>query len=405
MRILTITTFFPNAADPQRAVFVQNLLKAISDARPDIIAGVVAPIPWAPPWPTNAAWGALRGIPGRVDMDWVRVVHPRFLVLPRVEPVTGLGYGIGLISTLLQMRKQTDLLHIHCAYPDAVGAALAARFVGLPYIVTVHGSDINVYAQRAALRPQIAWALRRAVGIIAVSTELQERVGDLIGPLGPPVTCIPCAGFHGTIFHPTVDHNANSQWLQQYGLDGTERIILFVGRLDAIKCVDVLLRAWEIMRANEAVTSIDRIVIIGDGPCRTSLNDQCRNLGASILFTGSIPQREVALWLKRAKILCLPSRNEGTPNVVVEALACGVPVVASRVGGIPHLVCDGINGFLASPGDASALAKALTAALSRNWEPQIISNTVASLTWSALAQRNLKFIESLPLGVRHASVA
>lgn len=400
MRILTVTTFFPNPVDPQRAVFVRHLVQAMESARPGLMAGVLAPVPWAPPRPRRAAWQALRAVPARESAGAIEVEHPRFAVLPRLEALSGAGYCAGLLRPLLRRRAGIDLLHVHCAYPDAVGAAAAARLLGLPYLVTVHGSDVNVYAQRRTLRPQIAWALRHAAGIVAVSPALQERVRELTAPFAPPTACIPCAGFDGRVFRPQRIPAAEAQ---EAAPRAPGRVVLFVGRLDPIKCVDRLIEAWALLRARGALSAPDRLVIIGDGPCRPAL--ERLGAGAPVRFTGSIAQGEVADWVARAAALCLPSRNEGTPNVVVEALACGVPVVASRVGGIPQLVRDGVNGLLAAPGDAAALADALAAALARTWDARRIAESVAHLTWPELARRNLEFIDSLALEARHASLA
>jgi glycosyltransferase involved in cell wall biosynthesis len=100
----------------------------------------------------------------------------------------------------------------------------------------------------------------------------------------------------------------------------------------------------------------------------------------------------VASWIGAADLLCLPSRNEGMPNVVVEALASGVPVVATAVGGLPDVIVEGENGFLAPSGEASALAGALWRALSVTWDVARITRSAEAMTWAALAQRNLDFL-------------
>jgi glycosyltransferase involved in cell wall biosynthesis len=164
------------------------------------------------------------------------------------------------------------------------------------------------------------------------------------------------------------------------------RLALFVGNLVPVKAVDVLLAAWGMLRDPDAA-----LRIVGDGAERGRLEAMAARL-PGVSFLGALGQPEVARWMAAADVLVLPSRSEGMPNVVVEALASGVPVVASGVGGIGELVADGANGKLVPPGDPAALAGALSSALGRDWDREEIRASVAHLTWTALAERNLSFL-------------
>jgi glycosyltransferase involved in cell wall biosynthesis len=156
-----------------------------------------------------------------------------------------------------------------------------------------------------------------------------------------------------------------------------------------VKALDVLVRAWALLVGTHPALR-RRLVLIGEGGERARLERLVRetDLSASVQFLGALPQAAVAEWLAASDLLCLPSHAEGSPNVIVEALASGVPVVASRVGGIPDLVQDGVTGLLTAPGDAPALARALAAALERRWDPLALVRSVSGLTWPALAARN-----------------
>jgi glycosyltransferase involved in cell wall biosynthesis len=170
------------------------------------------------------------------------------------------------------------------------------------------------------------------------------------------------------------------------------RTVLFVGNLVAVKGADRLLSAFARLRTQA------RLVIIGDGPCRRRLVALARDLGvaATVRFLGCQSQPEVAEWMRRSDCLCLPSRSEGMPNVVVEALACGTPVVATDVGEVPFLVQDGVNGFVLraslTEGDrrveeevAAGLAAALDQVLERDWDRQAISSRLQGYTWERAA--------------------
>jgi glycosyltransferase involved in cell wall biosynthesis len=114
-----------------------------------------------------------------------------------------------------------------------------------------------------------------------------------------------------------------------------------------------------------------------------------------VRFLGEISQQDLALWLGAASAFSLPSRNEGTPNVVIEALASGRPVVATRVGGLPEIVVDGRNGFLVESGNAMQLASRIEAACERSWDAQQIAAGVSEYTWDHLARRNLHALQEV----------
>lgn len=403
MRIVAVTTFFPNSADRHRAVFVENLVRVM---RSRCAVSVVSPVPYAPP--------LLRFLPrlrahSRIgyeeDVDGILVLHPQFLVIPKMNWLSGFSYFVGILPLLhrLVRKQRVDLLHVHCAYPDGVGGALAARVLGLPYVVTAHGSDINIYATHHSLRSQIRWALRGAIGVIAVSRDLETKVRRLLHGTTTPLNCIPCAGFDtGTFFpRPKVESRA------ALGLGQCTRVVVFVGELVPVKGVDLLVKAWARLQQDRAVGSKDQLVIIGDGRCRADL-ERCvatTGIGENVQFIGAIPQTEVSRWIAASDLLCLPSHNEGTPNVIVEALASGVPVVATRVGGVPELVREGINGLLVPPGQAGALADKLAQGLSRKWDVQTISQSVAHLTWANIAAKNCEFMDSVVGETRRVSLA
>lgn len=392
MHVLTVSTYFPNAADPQRAVFVKNLVRAMQQR---CHVEVISPVPYAPPFDIKPEWRDLRTIPAIESIDGIDVVHPRFIVLPRLGWLSGFGYFLGILPAL---RHQTNngrriVVHAHCAYPDAVGVAIAASLLRLPYVVTAHGSDINVYAERPTLRFQIRWALRHAAGVISVSGALQAKIIRLLGVAKTPVSFIPCAAFDPHIFCPRSRPEARAT----LKVDPHARLVVFAGQLVPVKGVEYLINAWAELRKRGRLGAMDCLVLLGDGPCRYSLERQIAGAGlaGSVQFAGTLNQIEVARWMTAASLLCLPSLNEGTPNVIVEALASGVPVVASHVGGVPDLIRQGENGLLVSPADSIALADALEWGLGRDWDAWAIADSVSNLTWQAIADRNCDFLRSV----------
>ncbi len=366
---------------------------------------VVAPVPFTPPVRWVHHWYAQSLIARNESINGIKVSHPRFIVLPKLGWLSGVGYFLGTMLVLRRARKKTKQLvvHVHCAYPDGVGGALAARVLGLPYVITAHGSDINVYAGRPGLRGQIRWAMRGANGIIAVSRDLEGKIRALLKNDAPKVEYIPCAGYDSNLFFPDETRHIRKQL--DTAMSG--RLAVFVGKLVPIKGVNILIDAWDRLHRSGAVTESDQLVIIGEGKCREALEAQMSDAGleSCIRFLRAIPQSEVSRWIAAADVLCLSSHNEGTPNVIVEALACGVPVVATRVGGVPEIVRDGVNGRLVKPGDSAEFAQMIQNVFAQVWDRKAIRRSVAHLTWDIIAEKNCRFLQSVTHEVTNGSLA
>ena len=399
MHIITITTLFPNATDRQRAVFVENLVKSLKRFT---TVSVISPVPFVPPFLRSANRTKQRGIPSTELIGEIEVTHPRFVVLPKLLFVRAFFY---CLSVLPQVRRIVNdrnncVLHAHFAFPDAVAVGLVSTILGVPFFITAHGSDINVYSKYKLLLPQIRWALRRAHGVIAVSKELQRKVTELIGPGKSAVVQIPCAGFDPRLFcKPPVEIEIVDNALIRSG-----RVALFVGRLVPIKGVDVLVDAWGILRDRGFLVENDCLVIIGEGELRRALEMRAlnANLDGHVRWLGELPHSEIARQMARATILCLGSYNEGTPNVVIEALASGIPVVTTRVGGLPDVVIEGVNGFMVPPGEPALLADGIASAFVAKWNKEAIRESVSHLTWDAIAERNFKFLSGVDRKVEYA---
>jgi glycosyltransferase involved in cell wall biosynthesis len=399
LRVVVLTTFFPSPRDPFRTPFLRNLVDAMDG---DCEQELVIPVPRRPPL---GPWRDAQPVPASESYAGWTLAHPRYLAVPGLHWLSGLTYFLGVWRSLraLERRHGRFVLHAHCAYPDVVGAALAARMLDLPLVATAHGSDINISGRQRLLRPQIRWALRAARRVIAVSAPLARAVAELTGLPADRIECIPCAGYSPAVFHPR-DAGERAALRLRLDVAADARLVLFVGHLVPVKALDVLLRAWSMLLKDSSVGAHIRLVLIGEGTERDTLEQQARDLGIAdrVAFLGPKPQPEVADWIAAADLLTLPSHNEGSPNVVVEALASGTPVVATRVGGVPDLVDDGANGLLVPAGDAPALAAALAAALDRRWDPARIAASIAHLTWPALGRRNHDVLEAVAMEAAHA---
>lgn len=179
------------------------------------------------------------------------------------------------------------------AFPDGVGVAVAARALGLRYVITAHGSDINVHSGRGLLRRQTGWALRHASGVITVSGALRAKIMALAPEAAERAVIIPCAGVDPSVFSPRDQKDSRSE----LGLSQEGRIVLFVGNLVPIKGIDVLMKAWAKLRVDSGRGEpAMKLVCVGEGPLRGELQQLTQTLGiaSEARFVGGVPQSQVA---------------------------------------------------------------------------------------------------------------
>jgi glycosyltransferase involved in cell wall biosynthesis len=369
MRVVAITNLFPNARQPNRGVF--NLQQFAALGRHGDLR-VVAPLPWQP-W----SHGFSRPIPLEEAFGGIRVTHPLHVYVPWLGRAAN-----GVLMAASLQREVTRVVREHrpevllgaWAYPDAVATALLARRLGLPWVAKVHGSDLNVIARDPLLGGQIRWALRQAAGVVAVSNGLKERV-EALGVPSEKVRVL-----HNGVNLDRFGLQERAVVRERLGLPQERRTILFVGNLLAGKGALDLLDAVHLLAAH--ATEMPLLVYVGGGKDREILEASISRYGmdAHIRLVGPRPHEEVPDWIAAADLLCLPSHNEGCPNVVLEALACGRPVVATRVGAIPDFI-DERTGALVLPRDTKGLAAALESVLTRVWDAEALRRRVQPLSW------------------------
>ena len=370
LRVLAITKIFPNAAEPLSAPFNRQQFRALA-TRCDL--RVMATLPWYPGAGLMARWssaGKLGRVPRRETIDGIAVTHPRTLFVPRVAHGSwGVLYAASIAPHLVRYRGSVDVVLGSWAYPDGFAAVVAAQLLGVPCVVKLHGSDINLIAKLPGPRRMSAWALPRATRVVAVSRALADEVVALGVPRER--VAIVMNGVDGELFHPRDRAAARAE----LGLPAGEPLALYVGNLKQEKGVLDLARAWADVPAG-------RLAIVGGGPARAALEAA---LPARATLHGPQPLAAIPTWLAACDVLVLPSHAEGTPNVVLEALACGRRVVATRVGGIPDLLSTPVLGTLVPPGDPPALAAALAQALRDPYDAAQIAALGARGGWDASA--------------------
>ncbi|OOG53818.1 glycosyltransferase [Rhodanobacter sp. C03] len=381
MKILVLTNLFPTPWDPLRGAFNRQQFERLGQ-RHDV--DVLTAVDFRE---------RLAGVRGEVDVAGLHMDHFVFVYPPRIG--RALHAACWLVSLLLQRGRRLRAAHYDCvlaswAYPDAVAAGWLARLLDIPYVVKVHGSDLNVQANHALRRPQIRAALRHAGAVVAVSRALADKA-VAIGADAARVHTL-YNGVDGDRFAPGAQAAARNR-LQ---LPAALPMLLYVGNLKRSKgCADLL----EAFPALLTVRPQARLVYVGVGPCRAELLERATALGCAgcVDLVGAVAHAELGDWFRAADLLCLPSHNEGVPNVVLEAMACGIPVVASRVGGIPEVLPE-YAGMLVPPCQREALSAALIEACDRAWDSAAIAAHARGFRWDDNVERLDRILQAVATG-------
>jgi glycosyltransferase involved in cell wall biosynthesis len=386
LRVLTVTRIFPNAVEPLACAFNRQQLAALSRLCDVEVAAAIPHLPGARHLLANSRVAKLAEVPEREIIDGIPVLHPRIAYVPKggslLAPLNVPLYLAGLLPHLSYLRSRGfDAVLGTYLYPDACAAAALARLLGVPYATKVHGTDVNLVAGWRSVQPIIGAMLRNVGAAVAVSRPMLDKLVELGAPRGR------CAlvenGVDRSVFRPQDRLEAR----RELGLETHGPLAVFVGRLVVEKGVRELVTA---LRSLPGV----RVALLGPGPLRAELEATSRELEGRLILAGDLPLTEVSRWLAAADALVLPSWAEGTPNVVLEALAAGRPVVATHVGGIPDVIEHGVTGLLVPPRDAPALATAMAEALGRAWDEAALL-AAAPPSWDESAAKLLDLLENM----------
>ncbi len=372
LRVLAITKIFPNAVEPLSAPFNRQQFAALAQK---CALTVMATLPWFPGAGLLARWssaGRLAKVPRHERIDGIAVTHPRTLFIPRLaHGAWGPLYAASIAPAIARLRGHVDVVLGSWAYPDGFAAVVAARMLGIPCVVKLHGSDINLVAKRPGPRRLTAWALPQATRVVAVSRALADEAA-LLGVARDKVAIV-MNGVDANLFHPRDRHAAR----RELGLPAGP-LALYVGNLKAEKGVLDLAAAW-------SQVSQGTLVIVGGGPAKQPLAAAVAPYGERVRLVGPQPLASIPAWMAACDVLTLPSHAEGTPNVVLEALACGRRVVATTVGGIPELITSPALGELVPAQQPAALGAALARALASPYDPATVAALGARGGWEASA--------------------
>lgn len=368
MRILVVTSQFPLAGEPTRGRPIHQTVRELArlaDVR------VLSPVARYPRWAQPRSYlfrppVADEAIPG-CDVAW-----PTYPALPALtRPFNGWLCARAIHDGAAAFAP--DVILAYWLYPDAWGAWRVARRLGLPLVAGARGSDIRV--RDAVSRRLTQPVVRQAKRLLVVSADLGRLAVRDYGADPARVRVIP-NGCDATIFH--LRDRADAR--RMLGIGADDELVLYVGRLVAEKGLRELVDAMRLLRTSRPHA---RLVMVGDGPLQAEFAALAAGPALALQLAGAQPATRVAEWMAAADLVTLPSWSEGHPNVLVEALACGRPVVSCPVGGVPEVVDDAC-GVLVPPRDAAALAAGLRTVLARDWNEGALSGR-HSRSWSAVA--------------------
>jgi glycosyltransferase involved in cell wall biosynthesis len=325
---------------------------------------------------------------GQIDENYrIEGLDVSALSFPAVPVITRAINGWMASRALLPAVQEfaPDIVLAYWVYPDGEAAVRVADALGVPCVVGALGSDIHV---RSGISERLTRnVIARCDVLLTVSDAMRRYAIDRFGARPDRVHTI-TNGFNTSVFRPIERSDARAA----IGVSNSAELIVYVGRLVVAKGL------VELVNAFDQVASLRKnaqLVMIGDGQMRERLETivAATRHRERISILGSVSHDLVARWICASNLLTLPSWSEGYPNVIVEALACGRPVVATHVGGIPEIVSPD-NGILIEPKDVKALENALSEALQRTWDAAAIAATMQR-TWEDVASDTLKVCSRL----------
>lgn len=376
IRLLTFTNLYPSDARPRHGIFVEQRLRRLVDTG-RVRAAVVVPYGQSP-------WEASNGAPEHVERHGIPVRYCRF---PTIRGVTT-AFHPWLMARCAQeaveaMRAEYgefDLIDAHFLYPDGVAAVRLSEWLRRPVVITARGSDVNAALGERLAGSSIRWAAQRASAIIAVSGTLR----DAMVAQGLPAERI-------TVLRNGVDlemFKPGDRAALRAELGFATPTLLAVGNLVPEKGHELLI---------DALASIPdaRVTVLGSGPSEQRLRERAaaRGVAERITWSPPVPQHILQRYYAAADLTVLTSTREGMPNVLLESLACGTPVVATAVGGATEIVTEPVAGRLVRSRSPEAFAAACNEVLSGPRDTQAVRGFGERFGWGPPIAEQLALFE------------
>lgn len=379
-RLAVFTTLFPHPGQPHAGVFIRERMFRVGQVLPLV---VVAPVPWFP------LQGLIRlfrphfrpAAPYHEVQQGFDVYHPRFFSVPGLfKAWDGFFMALGSyrLFARLKQREGFDIIDAHFAYPDGYAATLLGKWFKAAVTITLRGTEVPL-AREPARRRRIVHALARADRVFSVAEALKRFVTGL-GADADKILVVG-NGVDSRKFSPMAKAEARAA----LGLPSDALLLITVGGLVERKGFHRVIELLPELRRQ--FPNLAYLIVGGasaEGDWRAKLEAQVAQLGLNeaVYFLGAMPSEQLRAPLSAADVFVLASRNEGWANVLLEAMACGLPVVATDVGGNREVVCDEALGRIVPFGDAAELQQALAASLSKGWDRDVIVAHAGDNDWA-----------------------
>lgn len=386
IRLLVISHIFPNNMRVGRGIFVIEQLKALLHSKQLRLDAIVAPVAWAPRILAvlRKKWQDYRSAEGDNIWQSIRIHRPRYICMPGVQFfwLDGIFLALRLFFHPAAGR-QYDVIHAHTLLPDGFAAVIMRRRMPAAKVVcTVHGSDISIYPQyNFIIRAMTKYVLKNADRIVCVSEYLRDKV-LLLEPSASVVT-----------IRNGIDTNRFRAERVNRENDSGETIFLYVGNVLKLKGVADLVEAFTILKKDNPRMKLLIVGRYADADFPFSIEEWTAR---SVELIGEVPNEAVSGYMSAADVFVLPSYSEGLPTVMLEAMACKLPLIMTKVGGIPEVLTDGVSALLIEPGDIDGLVKAMNrmatdSRLRKTLSDAAHEHLLANLTW----ERNVEEIVSV----------
>jgi glycosyltransferase involved in cell wall biosynthesis len=358
IKVLVLSNMYPNQRNPGYGIFIHNQNKHLAKAGCRV--KVVSPVPLAPKllW-FNRKWKDYGKLPKKELIDGIETIYPRYIQAPgewfhSYSSFTIYAAVLNYMGSLIKEFKP-DLIHAHAAVPSGYAALKLKRKYNLPLVCSLRGSDINVYPRRNKLAMHLTKeVISGADQLVSVSNALRTAAADIATPKRE--IRVVYNGCDTGIFF--ADEYRGLQIRQTLRISTNDKVLIFVGSLSKNKGVYELIASFE-----ELFSMYDDIhlLMVGEGPEHDNLSELIAAKGMTdrAHLVGKRSPAEIPEYLSASDFFVLPTYYEGLPNAVLEAMACGLPVIATCVGGIPEAVKDGRNGILIKRFDRASLTGAV----------------------------------------------
>ena len=396
IKLLVITHSYPTKVNPAAGIFIKNqydYLKKYCDIK------IIFPYAYVPKFRKFNPYHKFSAVPFKEKIDGIEVYHPKYLFFPRAfilsEFLNVFLFFESFFSYLssknlihnLKKEWDFDIIKVHGCVMESPTALKSKRKYKKPLLLMLHGEDITRFSKVSYLKILSKSVLRNSDAIICKSNFLKKEVLGM-GVVNKDIYVIP-SGYAVSRFKP----KPTIKCRKILNLPTNKKIILFVGYLVKRKGVEYLIKAIKlVVKSNKNIMCY----IVGNGVLEKELRSLTAklNLNGFVFFVGAKKPEDVPLWMNACDILVLPSLNEGLPNVLSEAMACGKPVVATSVAGTPEIV-DRDVGYLVKPKDVNNLAKKIVLTLDKKWKKENLFKRAREFNVTNSVKKTLKVYNRL----------